>query len=726
MGAHAGWQRLAVLATVGALLLTLLTPAAPTEAAVINVNSLADPSPATGSCPATCTLRNAIAAATPGDTIQFSVTGTILLNAKLVLSKNVVIEGPGAANLVVDGQTAHSVFEVLSDVQATLRGITIQRGAGEIAGGVSSLNGHLTLTQVVVQNNRGATSGGVYIAYGSLNITNSTITSNLADLGQTAGQGGGIGGARTSVTISGSTISNNSAGFGQGGGLSMDTATVVLSQSTVSGNTANDGGGIWIDEASLTVTNSTISGNTALSLGGGISIDSDASVDLLHATLSGNAASSGGGIYSNGSIRSRNSIVVSSAVGGNCALGPHGTFTSQGNNLSDTTACFAGGAQADLVSAQPLLGPLALNSPGATKTHALLYGSPAIDGVTFNPTDCASTVVSDQRGANRPQTWAAARCDIGAFELAANTAPTISNPGAQIVDEDGPLPTLLVTIGDNETPNSLTVTGSSSNPALLPNANIGVSNSGLLRSVTLTPLANQSGSATVTLAVNDGYATATTAFTLNVTAVNDLPVAVNDAYAVTSPQSLTVAAGTGVLANDTDVEGASLTASLTQGPAHGALSLSPNGSFTYQPTASFAGVDTFTYRASDGSASSATTATVSITVSPTACSPRPAVRPQLAAGGRKLLVNVVSSPVAAQQPSILRELRFGVFQNARVTVSGQTVASGQIYTVPGAVTSIDFTVERITPGQPTTVPLTVVDDCGAWQTLVGGGATAGF
>ena len=38
----------------------------------------------------------------------------------------------------------------------------------------------------------------------------------------------------------------------------------------------------------------------------------------------------------------------------------------------------------------------------------------------------------------------------------------------------------------------------------------------------------------------------------------------------------------------------------------------------------------------------------------------------------------------------------------------------------------DFTVERVTPGQATMVPFTVVDGCGEWQTFVGGGTAAGF
>ncbi|MEX2185504.1 MAG: Ig-like domain-containing protein [Pirellulales bacterium] len=63
----------------------------------------------------------------------------------------------------------------------------------------------------------------------------------------------------------------------------------------------------------------------------------------------------------------------------------------------------------------------------------------------------------------------------------------------------------------------------------------------------------------------------------------------------------------GVLANDTDVEGNSLTASLIAGPYHGMLVFAADGTFTYTPDSGFKGVDQFTYRASDGSEDSAAT-----------------------------------------------------------------------------------------------------------------------
>jgi hypothetical protein len=97
---------------------------------------------------------------------------------------------------------------------------------------------------------------------------------------------------------------------------------------------------------------------------------------------------------------------------------------------------------------------------------------------------------------------------------------------------------------------------------------------------------------------------------LSVTAVNDPPTAANDGYAMLQGAALTVAAP-GVLGNDADVDNP-LTAAVVTGPSNGTLALASNGSFTYTPAGTFYGTDSFTYRASDGVASS--NATVTITV----------------------------------------------------------------------------------------------------------------
>ena len=207
---------------------------------------------------------------------------------------------------------------------------------------------------------------------------------------------------------------------------------------------------------------------------------------------------------------------------------------------------------------------------------------------------------------------------------------------------------------------------------------------------------------------------------------NGALVATADSYTVLTGTALTVPAP-GVLTNDSAAgsPSTSLRATAATAPAHGGLALKPDGSFTYSPNGDFFGTDTFTYRASDGSSQSAP-ATVSIVVLPTECGPRPRVKASPAPAGDRLLVRVEATPLNTQQPNTLKQIRFGAFQNARVTLNGQAVGSGQTVTPPANASAVDFSVERVTPGQATTVPLTVVDGCGEWPTFVGGGTGAGF
>jgi hypothetical protein len=101
---------------------------------------------------------------------------------------------------------------------------------------------------------------------------------------------------------------------------------------------------------------------------------------------------------------------------------------------------------------------------------------------------------------------------------------------------------------------------------------------------------------------------------ITVTDVNHAPLAVNDAYTTPQDTTLTVSAP-GVLENDDDPDGDTLTALLDSGPTSGTLDLAANGGFVYTPTVDFVGVDRFTYIARDGAAGALTdTATVVITV----------------------------------------------------------------------------------------------------------------
>jgi hypothetical protein len=91
----------------------------------------------------------------------------------------------------------------------------------------------------------------------------------------------------------------------------------------------------------------------------------------------------------------------------------------------------------------------------------------------------------------------------------------------------------------------------------------------------------------------------TATVTITVTPVNDAPTAVADGFIALKDHTLNVAAP-GVLGNDSDVDGDALSAVKTSSPAHGVVTLAPDGGFSYKPAAGFVGSDAFAYKASDG------------------------------------------------------------------------------------------------------------------------------
>ena len=137
---------------------------------------------------------------------------------------------------------------------------------------------------------------------------------------------------------------------------------------------------------------------------------------------------------------------------------------------------------------------------------------------------------------------------------------------------------------------------------------------------------------------SDGTSTSTGAtVTVTVTGRTDPPTALNDSYTTDEDRRLSVLPSQGVLKNDTDLEGATLTALLFNGATRGNVTLAPDGSFTYQPNSDFAGTDTFTYRVRNGSLNSAV-ATVTLTVA--ALNDRPVAVNDLYTGNRNVALHI--------------------------------------------------------------------------------------
>jgi len=97
---------------------------------------------------------------------------------------------------------------------------------------------------------------------------------------------------------------------------------------------------------------------------------------------------------------------------------------------------------------------------------------------------------------------------------------------------------------------------------------------------------------------NDGEWSNEATVTITISPVNDAPVVNDDFYATDEDVVLTVDAP-GVLANDSDADGDTLTAILESNPSHGSLTSNSDGSFVYEPEENYYGIDNFTYRAYD-------------------------------------------------------------------------------------------------------------------------------
>jgi hypothetical protein len=113
-------------------------------------------------------------------------------------------------------------------------------------------------------------------------------------------------------------------------------------------------------------------------------------------------------------------------------------------------------------------------------------------------------------------------------------------------------------------------------------------------------------------------------------------------------------------------------------------------------------------------------------ITPSACAPRPnvSVSSQPAGPGR-LRVTVAAGTQPATPNNRLLELRFQAGTNVALDINGQTGLTGpQTITFADRPSSVTFEVQHVQAGAAATLPFSVVDDCGAFQTLVGGGPNA--
>ena len=255
------------------------------------------------------TIQGAINGASADDTIIVSA-GTY--NEDVVINKNLILQGFGATSCTITGSGSGNVINV-GGFTLSISGFTVTNGStgfymtagsnvtvsdciitaissGGIGGGFNASNATLTISDSTISNNTAVGAAGMSIDNSTATITDCVISGNTAAT-QT---GGGINCNSATVTITGTTISNNTATTMGGGGLILDTAsTATITGCTISGNsTGTFGGGIFaLNNSTLILSKSTISDNSATTddgEGGGISCASSSDSIITNCLFTGN------------------------------------------------------------------------------------------------------------------------------------------------------------------------------------------------------------------------------------------------------------------------------------------------------------------------------------------------------------------------------------------------------------------------------------------------------
>jgi glucose/arabinose dehydrogenase len=228
--------------------------------------------------------------------------------------------------------------------------------------------------------------------------------------------------------------------------------------------------------------------------------------------------------------------------------------------------------------------------------------------------------------------------------------PTIGDVPNVTGSEDVRVGPLAVSVNDADGPNALNLSATSSNQTLVPDASFVLGGIGSARTVTFTPAPNQSGTATITLTVSDGFATATDTFVVTVAEVNDPPT-------ISGPPSQTVSLGTAavgplpVTIGDVETPG-SLTLAATSSNqalvANSGISLGGTGSartISINITPGVTGTATITLTVSDASAQSV--AVFSVIVSDPSAPPPPPPVPVAPTPPRNVIAEVLTGRTIA-------------------------------------------------------------------------------
>jgi large repetitive protein len=432
-----------------------------------------------------------------------------------------------------------------------------------------------------------------------------------------------------------------------------------------------------VDNATLTFSVPAPGTPGALPLGLAI----DPATGVISGTIDRGASQVNGGVYS---------VTVTATDAGGLSSSQTFTWTVTNpppvavNDLASTPEDFPVNINVLANDSDPDGDTLSVTTASAGNGTVVILPGGTIDytpGPNFNGTDTITYTISDGNGGTATATVT--------VTVGARNDPPVAVNDATSTNEDTPV-TIPVLANDSDIDgNPLSVVS-----ATAPNGTVVINPDG---TVTYTPNADFNGTDTIIYQISDGqggFATATV--TVIVRPVNDPPVARDDTATTPEDTPVTVA----VLGNDTDVDGDPLTVTSATSP-NGAVTINPDGTITFTPTANFNGPTTITYTISDGNGGTST-ATVTLTVA--AVNDPPVANPSVATTNED--TPVVLTPLANDSDADGNPLTVTAVsaQNGTVTIN----PDGTVRYVPNPnFNGTDTVTYTISDGQGGTATSTV-------------------
>ena len=345
-----------------------------------------------------------------------------------------------------------------------------------------------------------------------------------------------------------------------------------------------------------------VSGADAVSVGGGSVMNNGDGTFTYTPALNFNGADSFDYTVSDGNGGSDTGTVSITVTAVNDApvAADDGPFATAEDTAVTTTSVLANDTDVDGdvlsvsgADAVSVGGGSVMNNGDGTFTY-----TPALN---FNGADSFDYTVSDGNGGSDTGT-------VSITVTAVNDAPVAADDGPFATAEDTAVTTTSVLANDTDVDGDvLSVSGADA---------VSVGGGSVMNNgdgtFTYTPALNFNGADSFDYTVSDGNGGSDTGtVSITVTAVNDAPTANNNAAVTDEDTPVTTV---NVLANDIDIDSGILSVDSFTQPANGTVVDNGDGTFTYTPNADFNGLDSFTYIASDGLATS-NAATVTITVS---------------------------------------------------------------------------------------------------------------